>query len=461
MFILWLVGLLSTCGAIRGDGEPFAEVCAAALRAGTQELFAIHDYVLSVGQPQLSDRTREAIQRMRSNLSHRCPNERRNINRSIDDGVVQSVMSKRILASEWMGANCRHMGFDFSVMRQLNGRDHAKTKLSVVREATNRIPGEYVMKSFLYVKHFLTEYNFFQFNAHHYLVRPICWLESGDSLTVNDASIVMEKVEAAIQDVKQQDEWTSEKSVTEAATLGSGDFFYHYAKQAQSLEHILQVVSYLAAKLLLVLVHVHANQYVHGDLKPENILVVKEGTTLSIRLLDYDLSSRLPVVRANAGTRHTMAPEVIGAVPGRLTEASEWWSYGLTIAWWMAKALRGWYEARGMSQEADVWRRWQPQSWSDVRGEFKLDTGDTSKHLPETVRCFLRSLIVDDPELRRYDNKQAILSLMHDPFFNHVDWSQIISDSMAIPVLSVKSPMNMVTTREFESDLNDNLEESK
>jgi serine/threonine protein kinase len=186
------------------------------------------------------------------------------------------------------------------------------------------------------------------------------------------------------------------------------------------------MLTQMAAQLLVALVHIHANGFVHGDLKSENVAVVRENNEYRIKLIDYDLSARSELVRAHAGTRLTISPEVVGGSVGPLFEAADWWSYGMTLQWWASQMLQGLASRRRDNGELQKWRKWLPESWNRNSEDFQLDIPSQSHQLPQKLCCFLMNFFTDNPRLRRFSSKADIEKLMKHNFFENVDWNSIV-----------------------------------
>lgn len=184
----------------------------------------------------------------------------------------------------------------------------------------------------------------------------------------------------------------------------------------------------LAAQLLSILVHIHANGFVHGDLKSDNVALVEENREYKIKLIDYDLSARLQLVRAHAGTRLTMAPEVVGAAAGPLHEGADWWSYGVTLMWWASNVMQGLANKRKDNYELNRWKKWRPELWD--HHDFVMDNPAMAQSLPPKLCCFLMNFIIDSPKSRRFNTKAEILGLMKSSFFESVDWNSIVRQKL-------------------------------
>ena len=186
------------------------------------------------------------------------------------------------------------------------------------------------------------------------------------------------------------------------------------------------MLTQMAAQLLVTLVHIHANGFVHGDLKSENVAMVRENNEYRIKLIDYDLSARSELVRAHAGTRLTISPEVVGGSVGPLFEAADWWSYGMTLTWWASQMLHGLANRRRDNSEVQKWRKWIPESWDRNSENFQLDHPPQAHQLPQKLSCFLMNFFVENPRSRRFSSKTDIERLMKHNFFDNVDWNSIV-----------------------------------
>ena len=174
------------------------EMCEAALMAGKNDFFPVNDFIFSRGtNRRLVDSTTSNIQRLRNSLAKSCgPNNGPNKlgNNASAGTALNKILFKRLLTSEWLAANCDHLGLEFEILRQLNPSNHQKTALDVVREKTGQMKGEFVKKSFVHPRHFMSEFIFFQYNRLDYLVKPICWEEN---IKTGGLALIMEKLEPA------------------------------------------------------------------------------------------------------------------------------------------------------------------------------------------------------------------------------------------------------------------------
>ena len=199
---------------------------------------------------------------------------------------------------------------------------------------------------------------------------------------------------------------------------------FSFASQNGDFKASFNLMAKLAAQFLVVLVHIHAAGHVHGDLKSDNVAVVEENGEYRIKLIDYDLAARTQMVRAYAGTRHTIAPEVVGAAAGALNEAADWWSYGTTLMWWASQIMQGLANHKNNRNEQTRWKKWRPMWWDHQ--QFLVDSPSMAHSLPPKLCCFLMSFLTDSPKTRKYNTKTEVLGLMKSSFFNDVDWNSIV-----------------------------------
>jgi serine/threonine protein kinase len=85
----------------------------------------------------------------------------------------------------------------------------------------------------------------------------------------------------------------------------------------------------MAAQLCDAISYIHSKQVLHRDLKPSNIMVTHAGH--NVKLIDFGLadSSASAVLKAPAGTRNYMAPEVQAG--GKSDIRSDIWSLGKVL----------------------------------------------------------------------------------------------------------------------------------
>ena len=86
----------------------------------------------------------------------------------------------------------------------------------------------------------------------------------------------------------------------------------------------------LSSELCDALTYLHSRQTLHRDLKPSNIMITHDGG--DIKLIDFGLSdsSSSAILKAPAGTRKYMAPEV--AAGGEADVRSDIWSLGAVLS---------------------------------------------------------------------------------------------------------------------------------
>jgi serine/threonine protein kinase len=84
----------------------------------------------------------------------------------------------------------------------------------------------------------------------------------------------------------------------------------------------------ICQQIILAVGALHCAGFLHMDVKPEN--VVREGRL--VWLIDLGLATLIHCATPNVGTPRTMSPEVLlSSICMPLTEASDWWSVGVTI----------------------------------------------------------------------------------------------------------------------------------
>lgn len=85
----------------------------------------------------------------------------------------------------------------------------------------------------------------------------------------------------------------------------------------------------LASELCDALSYMHSRQTVHRDLKPGNIMVTHDGG--NIKIIDFGLadSSSSALLKAPAGSRRYMSPEVAAGMPA--DTRSDIWSLGVVL----------------------------------------------------------------------------------------------------------------------------------
>lgn len=86
----------------------------------------------------------------------------------------------------------------------------------------------------------------------------------------------------------------------------------------------------MASELCDAVTYLHNRQTIHRDIKPSNILVTHDGC--NIKLIDFSLtdSPSSSILKAPAGTRNYIAPEVLKGAPADIR--SDIWSMGKVLS---------------------------------------------------------------------------------------------------------------------------------
>lgn len=146
-------------------------------------------------------------------------------------------------------------------------------------------------------------------------------------------------------------------------------------------------------QILLAIRHLQTRGIVHRDIKPENIMVMKDASTLTIKLIDFDLSALLmesaPVV---AGTPGYISPDLLSpAQRGRGTAqplvSSDAWSAAVVYC----ELLFG---------RQEVMRCQHAYPWDAMKGDekcrafFSLVWGNLCRIVPTIQDSHMRGLIM-------------------------------------------------------------------
>lgn len=136
----------------------------------------------------------------------------------------------------------------------------------------------------------------------------------------------------------------------------------------------------LAGELCDALAYLHNRQTIHRDIKPSNIMVTHDGCC--IKLIDFSLAdcSRSSLLKAPAGTRNYMAPEVL---QGKQADArSDIWSLGKVLQ----EMTNGYRRAIARCLCPDPDKRYR--SIDDLR-----ETLFARNHIPLAVKVILTVLL--------------------------------------------------------------------
>ncbi|KAL7271789.1 Serine/threonine-protein kinase [Rhizina undulata] len=195
--------------------------------------------------------------------------------------------------------------------------------------------------------------------------------------------------------------------------MSGGELFWHLQKEGRFKE---DRAKFYIAELILALEHLHNHDIVYRDLKPENILLDANG---HIALCDFGLSKANLAQNATTntfcGTTEYLAPEVLLDETG-YTKMVDFWSLGVLVF----EMCCGW----SPFYAEDTQQMYKNIAFGKVR--FPRDA------LSIEGRNFVKGLLNRNPKHRlgaTHDAKE----LKSHPFFNDVDWNELLRKNVIPP----------------------------
>ena len=179
----------------------------------------------------------------------------------------------------------------------------------------------------------------------------------------------------------------------------------------------------ITAQLFLGLEYLHSNHIIHGDINPKNVFIDFTGT---VKIIEFG-SSSIPFVTYSYvyynRSRTTIAPERVKCVPGGITEASDWWSFGSTVGIWFGLSR----EFRDENSE----RFFIPMLLNESGNVYQV--GKVPPKFPLELRNFLAIFFQPDPKDRRFITPRQLQRIRDDPFFEGIDWSSLEGGLLKFP----------------------------
>jgi protein-serine/threonine kinase len=195
--------------------------------------------------------------------------------------------------------------------------------------------------------------------------------------------------------------------------MSGGELFWHLQKEGRFKE---DRAKFYIAELILALEHLHNHDIVYRDLKPENILLDANG---HIALCDFGLSkanlSANATTNTFCGTTEYLAPEVLLDELG-YTKMVDFWSLGVLVF----EMCCGW----SPFYAEDTQQMYKNIAFGKVR--FPRDA------LSLEGRNFVKGLLNRNPRHRLGATLDA-KELKSHPFFNDVDWNELLRKNVIPP----------------------------
>jgi cGMP-dependent protein kinase len=206
--------------------------------------------------------------------------------------------------------------------------------------------------------------------------------------------------------------------------LGGGDLFSAIRDIGRLSE---DQMLFFTASIVLALEYVHARGVIYRDLKPENIMLNDKGF---VKLIDFGCCSRKKRTYTFIGTVEYIAPEMIlGKGYGN---PIDWWALGV-LAYEMACGPLPFGE--GSTDPLDTFR-------DILEKPLALPAW-----LPADTADFLKCLIERSPELRLMGRE-----CKEHPFFEGLQWNEIVMQSIAPPYNPPRPSQNHSTESSTESE---------
>lgn len=212
-----------------------------------------------------------------------------------------------------------------------------------------------------------------------------------------------------------------------------GSMFYHLRKSKRFTEERTRLYM---AQLLTALMHLHSKQIAYRDLKLENILMDKDG---NIALTDFGLSKEGQyiegAIRASqadhgmktiCGTAEYMAPELLRHQPyGKVVD---WWSYGILLFEMLT----------GRTPFVDRNRR---QMFKNIMQSEVI----YPSYISPVARSLISKLLNRDPGKRLGGGPNGGRDIMAHPFFESIDWDQLLRKDYEPPFKPEVSSVDDIT----------------
>jgi serine/threonine protein kinase len=178
----------------------------------------------------------------------------------------------------------------------------------------------------------------------------------------------------------------------------------------------VESTQFYASNIVLSLQYLHLKHIIFRDLKSSNLLVDKDGY---LKLVDFGFS-KIATGKSTTlcGSPLYMAPEIFEGKPyGR---SVDWWSLGIIIY----EMLHGTtaFHVKNQGETHKIYEKIQ-------RDKIKF-----KKHIDKTSKRVVRSLLCLNPKERLGKYQNSKWDINEHPFFNGIDFHQIISRSYPAPI---------------------------
>lgn len=230
---------------------------------------------------------------------------------------------------------------------------------------------------------------------------------------------------------------------------------------------------FYVASLILALEYLHSMHVLHRDIKPDNMLLLADGY---VKLTDFGISSKvddmLTGCTSSSGTQSYMAPEIrlfkhqhgvpseaysVGIVTAemlygrRLGKADRWNSIAdktMDVLEEQAPQLRA-ETTRLLHKASEAARQGQRSSIDGSRPSQRLsDVARSSEvmEFDEDAHNFIQQLLEPVPSKRL--GATSISELKQHPFFNDLDFQELLAKKLPPPFLPDTSKANCETNSE-------------
>lgn len=214
--------------------------------------------------------------------------------------------------------------------------------------------------------------------------------------------------------------------------MTGGDLSFHLS---QTGKFTRKQCLYYAARIMLGLQALHDQQYVYRDLKPENCLLAEDGR---VKITDLGLATKItPTLHGAAGTRGYWAPEML-----RRDKKGKRMPYGHTVDWFsfgcvLAEFISGTNPFRSeMALNFGLEKGKKTKEKAIDCATLEMDPKFDPKKYDSDAADLCRQLLEKDERKRLGHN--GCEEIMAHPWFNEINWENIITDRKRPPFIPPK-----------------------